>query len=430
MPKSQEYGMPDPRYRVLAVAAHPVQYMAPIFRRMATHPALDLQVAYCTLRGAEAGHDPEFGANIQWDVPLLDGYSWSHVANRGSGSESFFGLWNPGLWKLIRCGNFDAVLCFTGYRHTTFWIALLAARLSKTAFLFGTDATTLAPRDGRDWKIILKKILWPRLFRLADQVIVPSSGSLDLMLSLGLPSERVTITPYSVDNDWWIQQASRVDRAATRAAWGASPNNSVILFCAKLQPWKRPVDLLRAFAIADIPNTLLLFAGDGPVRPQLESEAAALGVASRVRFLGFVNQSQLPAVYASADLMVLPSEYEPFAVVVNEAMCCGCPVVASDRVGAARDLVAPVAPQFVFPCRDVDALAKILTDVAADRARLQSVARAALAHIQTWSPERNIAATVEAIQIGVARARRSPDTERNSSEATPENPAAHPQRQR
>ena len=61
MPKSQEYGMPDSRYRVLAVAAHPVQYMAPIFRRMATHTALDLQVAYCTLRGAEAGDDPEFG---------------------------------------------------------------------------------------------------------------------------------------------------------------------------------------------------------------------------------------------------------------------------------------------------------------------------------------------------------------------------------
>jgi hypothetical protein len=61
---------------------------------------------------------------------------------------------------------------------------------------------------------------------------------------------------------------------------------------------------------------------------------------------------------------------------------------------------------------------------------LQSVARAALAHIQTWSPERNIAATVEAIRIGVARARRSPVTEMISSEATPENPAARPQRQR
>ena len=212
--------MPERCYRVLAVAAHPVQYMAPIFRRMANHSAFDLHVAYCTLRGAEAAHDSEFGANIKWDVPLLDSYSWSHVPNRGTGTESFFGLCNPDFWGFIRGGNFDAVLCFTGYLCATFWIALLAAKSSKTAFLFGTDATTLAPRDGRAWKVIIKKILWPRLFRLADQVIVPSSGSFDLMLSLGLPPERVTLTPYSVDNDWWVQQSSRVDRAATRAVWG------------------------------------------------------------------------------------------------------------------------------------------------------------------------------------------------------------------
>jgi len=422
--------MPDQRYKVLAVAAHPVQYMAPLFRRLAFHPGLDLHVSYCTLRGAAEDHDPEFGAQIQWDIPLLDGYPWSHVPNRGFGPESFFGLVNPGLWNLIRDGDFDAVLCFTGYLRASFWIALLAARLSKTAFLFGTDATTLAPRDGRSWKITFKKILWPRLFRLADQVIVPSSGSLELMLSLGLPSGRVTLTPYSVDNDWWIQQSLRVDRAAARAAWHASANQVVVLFCAKLQPWKRPLDLLRAFAKADIANALLLFAGEGPLRPQLESEAVALGVASRVRFLGFINQSQLPAVYASADLMVLPSEYEPFAVVVNEAMCCRCPVVVSDRVGAAHDLVAPVAPQFIFPCADVDALAHILKDVLSDRIRLRSVAETALAHIQTWSPERNIAASLDAIRIAVTRVRGSTDKEGVSSQDIPKNSAVRPQRQR
>ena len=420
--------MPERCYRVLAIAAQPVQYMAPIFRRMAVHPALDLHVSYCTLRGAEEDHDPEFGASIQWDIPLLDGYSWCHVPNRGSGGESFFGLFNPGLWNLIRGGNFDAVLCFTGYLRASFWIALLAAKLSKTAFLFGTDATTLVPRDGRYWKIIFKRTLWPRLFRIADQVIVPSSGSVNLMLSLGLPPDRVTLTPYSVDNAWWIQQSSLVDRATTRAVWGVSPDDAVVLFCAKLQPWKRPVDLLRAFAKANVQNALLLLAGEGPLRPQLEAEALALGVASRVRFLGFVNQSQLPAVYTSADLMVLPSEYEPFAVVVNEAMCCRCPVVVSDRVGATRDLVAPVAPQFIFPCGDVDALAHILRDAITDRARLQSVAGIALEHIQTWSPERNIAATLDAIRIGVTRARGSRD-KGVSPQATPKKSAGHPESQ-
>ncbi len=395
--------MPERRYRVLAVAAHPVQYMAPIFRRMATHPALDLHVAYCSLRGAEAGHDPEFGTNIQWDVPLLDGYSWSEVPNRGSGAESFFGLRNPGLWKIIRGGNYDAILCFTGYLNATFWIAYFAARQSWTAFLFGADTTTLTPLDGRMWKRGVKRMVWPMLFRLADQVIVPSSGSRDLMFSLGLPSDRVTLTPYSVDNDWWIQESSQVDRVNVRAEWGASSTDAVILFCAKLQPWKRPLDLLRAFAKANLANSILVFAGEGPLRPMLEAEAAALGVAVRVRFLGFVNQTQLPAVYTSADLLVLPSVYDAFGVVVNEAMLCGCPVVVSDRVGAGRDLVAPVCPEFIYPCGDIDALTAVLRRAHDGRTWLAELGRVARARMQTWGPRENIAGTVEAIARGVER---------------------------
>jgi glycosyltransferase involved in cell wall biosynthesis len=395
--------VPDRKYRVLAVATHPVQYMTPIFRRMAKHPSLDFHVAYCSLRGAEAGHDPEFGAHIQWDVPVLDGHSWTHVPNRGSGAESFFGLFNPGLWRFIRRGNYDAVLCFIGYVRSTFWITCLASKSSKAAFLFGADATSLTPRDGRNWKIPLKRFFWPRLFRLADQVIVPSSDGQDFMCSLGIPREHVSLTGDCVDNDWWMQQSKLVNRAAVRASWGISPDDVVIVFSAKLQQWKRPLDLLRAFAKANLPNVFLLYAGSGPLLLQLESEAASLGIASRVRFLGFVNQSQLPAVYTSADLLVLPSEFEPFGLVVNEAMCCGCAAAASDRCGAARDLIAPVCPEFVFPSGDIDALAKLMKKATADPARLKDLGRASLAYIQTWSPERNIAAAVEAIRIGLTR---------------------------
>lgn len=400
--------MADRRYRVLAVATHPVQYMAPIFRRMAKQPGLDFLVAYCTLRGAEGGHDPEFGAHVQWDVPLLDGYMWSHVPNRGSGKESFLGLLNPGLWKQIRNGDFDAVLCFVGYVRATFWIACLASKLSNAAFIFGADATSLTPRDGRNWKVPIKKVFWPRLFGLADQVIVPSSDGRDFMCSLGIEQECVSLTGDCVDNNWWMNQSKQVDRAAVRASWNASENDTVVVFSAKLQQWKRPLDLLRAFARANLSNGLLVFAGEGPLRFELEAEAVTLGIASRVRILGFVNQSQLPAVYTAADLLVLPSEFEPFGLVVNEAMCCGCAVAASDRCGAARDLVAPVDSQLVFPCGDIGALARILKDAGTDRARLQSLARAAFAHIQTWSPERNIASTVDAIRSAVARKGRHP----------------------
>ena len=395
--------MPDRRYRVLFVGSHPVQYQAPLFRRMAKHASLDLHVAYCTLRGAEATHDPEFGAHIQWDVPLLDGYSWTHVPNRGSGAESFFGLFNPGLWKLICSGNFDAVVCYLVYVRASFWISYLAAKSSGAAFLFGTDAHSFAARDGRAWKVLLKKIFWRRLFGLADQVFARSSRARDLLLSAGIPDEHISLVSLVVDNDWWATQSTRTSRDAVRASWGLSADSAVILFCAKLQPWKRPLDLLEAFRKLNRPDTTLVFAGDGPLRGTLEARAIEMGISAHVRFLGFVNQSRLPAVYVASDVMVLPSEFEPFGLVVNEAMCCGCPVIASDRVGATRDLVAPLRPDFVFPCGDVETLAGIIAEAFARPALLKELGRQSAAHMQSWSPEHYIAETMAAIDKAVRR---------------------------
>ena len=395
--------MSEHRLRVLAIATHPVQYAAPIFRLMAQQPQIDFQVAYCGMRGAEAGHDPEFGHSVKWDVPLLDGYAWTHVPNHGSGAESFFGLRNPGLWKLIRNGRFDAILCYAGYLRATFWISFLAAKTTRAAFLFGTDTVTLTPLDGRMWKRPIKRLTWPLLFRLADQVIVPSSGTRELMLSLGIPEERVTLTPNIVENDWWIAQSAGVDRTAVRQSWGASAEDLIVLFCAKLQPWKRPLDLLRAFAAAELPRALLVFAGEGPLRAELESAAASLGVAVRVRFLGFVNQRQLPAIYGAVDLLVLPSEYDAFGLVINEAMLCGCPVVASDRVGAVRDLIEIGRTGFVYRCGDVSELASLLRRLSTHDPPLSELGRAARARMQSWSPRESILATVNAITKAVSR---------------------------
>jgi glycosyltransferase involved in cell wall biosynthesis len=308
---------------------------------------------------------------------------------------------------LIRKGNFDAVACFVGYVRASFWIAQRAAKRSRSAFLFGTDTTTLEPRDGKAWKKWFKRMVWPHVFGLADQVIVPSSGTRDLIHSLGIAGDRVTLTPYSVDNDWWIAEAAKVDRELERGKLGLKANETTILFCAKLQPWKRPMDLLQAFGKAQIANAKLIFAGEGPERADLEADTIRLGLSERVKFLGFVNQSALPALYKIVDLMVLPSTYEPFAVVVNEAMCCGCPVMASDQVGAARDLILPVAPDFTFPAGNVNSLAEKLALAVQDSERMRQLKKAVLAHIRTWSPERNIEAMVEAIDKGVQRVRGS-----------------------
>jgi glycosyltransferase involved in cell wall biosynthesis len=396
--------MTERKLRVLTISSHPIQYGAPLFRLMATHPKLDFQVAYCSLRGADsAGYDPEFGANVQWDIPLLDGYKWIHIPNRGSGAETFWAWRNIGLWNFIRQGNFDAVISHVGYVRATFWIAYFAARSVGIPFIFGTDASRIEPRDESKLKLAAKKIIWPAVFSLAGQVLTASSTGRDMMISLGFPADRVSMTLDTVDNDWWLAQANAVNREEARKQLGFQSHEKIILFCAKLQPWKRPMDLLRAFSSATIPNSKLVFAGDGAQRAKLEKEATARNVSGKVQFLGFVNQSQLPKLYKSADLMVIPSRYEPFGLVVNEAMLCDCPVIASDRVGAVRDLITHGETGYVYPCDDVNALAALLQSSLSDPARLQSLRQNALQRIQTWTPQASADALVQAVEQALAR---------------------------
>jgi glycosyltransferase involved in cell wall biosynthesis len=247
----------------------------------------------------------------------------------------------------------------------------------------------------------VKKYVWPFLFRLADVVIMPSSARFKSIRSLGIPEDRITLTPYCVDNPWWVEKSKQADRSGVRARWNVPPNAVVVLFCAKLQPWKRPQDLLRAFAKAAGTNGYLVFAGDGPLRLALESEAASLGISDRVRFVGFVNQSGLPEVYTASDVLVLPSGYEAFGVVVNEAMLCGRPVIVSDKVGAGFDLVRGGETGFIFPTGDVEALSELLQEALRSPDRLKRVGTAARERMTNWSPRENLEGLVAALQRAV-----------------------------
>lgn len=393
-------------YRVLLVCTHPVQYQAPLFPLMAQHPRLDIQVAYCSLQGAEAALDQEFGVDVKWDVPLLEGYRWVHVANRSPrpGLGHFFGLFNPGLWKLVSAGGYDAVVVYTGYACASFWIVVAAARLHRIPILFGTDAIGLVSRSPSRWKTWAKKLVLPAIFRMATVAIAPSAATASYLESLHVPKDRIVVTPFVVDNDYWTSRAARVDRESVRASWGVSDGQPVVLFCAKLQPWKRPQDALRAFAKANLPDARLIMAGEGPLRAELEAEAKTLGVAERVRFVGFVNQGGLPALYRSADVMVLSSEYDPCPVVVCEAMLCGCPVILSDRIRGRSELVRPGETGFFYPCGDVGALAATLHGLLSDPRRLDQMSKAARSRMETWSPRENIEAHAQAIQHSVTLA--------------------------
>jgi glycosyltransferase involved in cell wall biosynthesis len=327
-----------------------------------------------------------------------------HVRNISSqpGIGKFWGLVNPGLWRLIREGDFDAVVVY-GYAYSSSWIALAAAKASGVPVLIGTDVTGLRSGDaGWSWKRWVKKPALRLIYgRLYDLVLTPSTATRKFLSSIGVPEERMFLTHYVVDNDFFQKHVSEGDRQEIRRMWNIPSRAPVILYCGKLIERKRPADLLRSFAnLRHRTNSqapFLVFTGDGVLGDALRAEARALGVSEQVRFAGFVNQTNLPAMYAAGDVFVLPSAHEPWGLVVNEAMNCGLPTVVSDRVGAAGDLVLPGETGEVYPVGDTDALTNVLAQLLSDPCRRQRLADNARVRIQSWSCREHVENMAQAI---------------------------------
>ena len=405
---------PSSRYRVLILGTHVVQYASPLFRILARDPRLDVLVAYCSLQGAEPGVDPEFGIEVQWDVPLLDGYPWVHVPNKSPRPRlgTFFGLWNPGLWNLVRTGNFDAVVIYTGYMCASFWFTVLGAKSKGVPVLISTDSTTLHSRQKKQWKERIKPLILRQVYSYVDLIMAASKAAKELAMNVGVPERRIQIIRSGGDKEAWLRQARQVDRAKVRVNWDVPQDSPVVLYCAKLQPWKRPRDLLRAFAKANVSDACLVFAGEGPEREALESELQALGVARRVRLLGFVNVSQLPSFYGAADLFVLPSEYDPCPLVVPEAMFSGVPVILSDAVLGRLEMIDPGKSGYVYPCGDIEALMLLLKKVLGNRALLEQLKNGVKRQMESWTEEDFLDSWVGAVESAVRHKRSSRESGR------------------
>jgi glycosyltransferase involved in cell wall biosynthesis len=393
--------MREGKYNVLLISSQPTQNAAPL-RLMAEHQKLDVLTAYCSLSDKKLWRDPEHINKEVFDNPVLDGYDWTALKNYSPfpSLSRFYGLINPGLVKLVLKSDCCVVY---GHSYLSFWLAIAAAKLCRKPLLLTTDATYLEPASGASRKTRLKKKLIPFLYnRVADQVLVPSTASKRFICSLGVADERVTVTPYVVDNDYVAKISAQTNRRKVREEWEIPETAMVAVFCAKFLRRKRPHDALRAFARARVPESFLLMVGDGPLRDSLQAEAGRLGITERVRFTGFIKYSHLPEVYAAGDVLIFPSEHEPYGLPVNEAMICGMPVIASDRVGAGYDLIKEGETGFVYPCGDVQRLSAILDEILADRERLKRMSVAANKRMQTWSPRENAEATICAVEKVIA----------------------------
>ena len=391
------------KLRLAYLVTHPIQYQAPLLRRVNAEPDIDLTVFFGTDFSARPFVAADFGQTIEWDVPLLDGYRHEVLPAIGSREEKDLGFWKPlnhGLAARLAAGRFDA-LWIHGYARWLHWTAMASARRRGIRVLLRDEATPISAARG-PLKQSAKRLFFAGMNRLVDAYLAIGSLNRRYYVEHGVAKDRIFMVPYAVDNARFIADAAKANasREAFRVQLGLEPGRPVLLFAAKLIERKRPIQLIEAFAKVHAEPALrrpyLVFAGDGPLRARLEQDAARLA-SGAVKFLGFQRQSELPRCYDLCDAFVLPSGQEAWGLVVNEVMCAGRAVIASDMVGSAPDLVRTGENGAVFRTDDVGDLARAMRDVLHDEAKLAAMGRRSLAIIERWSFEEDVAGLRQAL---------------------------------
>jgi glycosyltransferase involved in cell wall biosynthesis len=365
--------------RVVCVVPEPTPYRSPLFDRLAARADLDLLVVYA----AQSVQDR------RWEVSLAH----PHVV--------LGGLRLPGATRVLRHDYpVDArirsalevrrpeVVVIAGWSTFASQYALWWCNRNDVPFIVTMESHGREPRSA--WKDALRRAVVSRILSRASSVLATGSLARAHAAGLGVDPRKIRIVPNTVDVSALGDAVERERR--TRQADDAT---RVVLSVARLVP-EKGLDTLVA-STESLPDVRVVIAGEGELRAQLERTAG-----TRVTLAGQLAGAELIGAYAAADIFALLSRREPWGVVVVEAAAAGLPLVVSDRVGAAADLVEHGSNGFVIPADDVSAACDAIARLARDGDLRRQFGARSRELAGRWGYERAIAAFVEAVEEAAA----------------------------
>ncbi|WP_442590252.1 glycosyltransferase family 4 protein [Pedobacter sp. AW31-3R] len=412
--------------KLAIISTHPIQYYAPLFKLLQAERELTIKVFY-TL-GEEAGKrfDQGFGKAIEWDIPLLDGYSYAWVQNVASdkGSHHFLGIINPGLIGAIEDWQPDALLVYgwANYSH----LKVLRHFKHKLPVFFRGDSTLLG--SSGKLKSFFRKMVLKWVYSHTDYALYVGMRNKAYFSAFGLKEKQLIFAPHAIDNLRFSQKRA-VEVKDFRSRLRLSDHDILLVFAGKFEQNKDPLLLLTSFLQIwpeadqqtlelhqeqqlqyalqvpaettgqNIPQqhaeVHLLFVGNGALEQQLKSAASAH---SRIHFLDFQNQQMMPVIYQSCDLFCLPSVSETWGLAVNEAMACSTAVLVSDQVGCAADLLKDGINGAVFKAKSANNLRETLVAlVQQGRSGLTLMGQHSALIIDQWTFDKQVQAITAAV---------------------------------
>lgn len=384
--------------KLAIITSHPIQYNAPLFKRLAERGVIDSKVFYTWGdSSAKSTFDPGFGKTISWDLPLLEGYPYEYVENvaQDKGTHHFNGIINPHLIRQINAFKPDAILVY-GWSFRSHLKVMFHFKRKLPVFFRG-DSTLINDPKGFSIKKFIRFLSLSVIYKLIDFALFVGESNKQYFLKFGLRSEQLIYAPHVVDNKRFSdgEQAYEERAAERRKELGFTGNELVFLYVGKFQEAKNLDFLLATFLSIPDASIRLLLVGNGPLEEELRKKA---GTDNRIRFLGFQNQSEMPVVYRLGDIFVLPSKSETWGLAVNEAMACGKPVLISQNCGCAADLVEEGYNGWSFENGNVEQLRKKFIWYITNRSQISDMGKHSIEMIGAF----NLDKVAEAIEKPVS----------------------------
>ena len=370
--------------RLLYLVSHPIQYQAPLLRLISNDPNIQLKVLFENMDSVVGYYDAGFETNITWDTDLTNGYEYYHVKSISEINVHL--MVTDALWL----HGWDTVL----KRR-----ALHSAWKYEVPVLMRGENTISAMPDGKALRGLVKRLYLHRVFNRCAGFLCIGSDNREYYSTHGVRQQQLFDMPYAIDNESFSKSA-RESENNLLDSFNLEYGRPIILFAGKFLRRKNPAMLLDACRlmnrkIARYPY--LLFVGKGEEEQNLHEIASEL---EWVRFLGFRNQSELPAIYRMADVFVLPSQCEPWGLAVNEAMACGTAVISTNECGCSADLVDDTVGRLI-PAGDRMALGAAIEEVLAVSDRCSAMGRAATKRISSWGFAEDLGGLREALSAVV-----------------------------
>jgi glycosyltransferase involved in cell wall biosynthesis len=373
--------------RIAVLNSHPIQYFAPLYAYLNAAPDLNVTALYLSDISIRGAKDAGFGRVVKWDLDLLAGYQSVFLGERARTREpgGFWSLVAPQVWNELRSGRYD-VVWLHGHNYAANLIAFMAAKSVGLHVLMRGETHLGLPCNGV--KSLLRRPVMGALYRSCDRLLAIGSANATFYQAMGVPDSKIFLVPYSVDNERFVERANLTsdEKKDVRERYHVPTDRPSVLFAAKFTRRKRPGDVLQAALRLRMKTShpfTVVMAGSGELESELRSFCASHAL-NNVVFTGFVNQSQLPALYAASDVFVLPSENEPWGLAVNEAMCASVPVVVAREVGCVPDLVRDGVNGYTPATGDIDGLAHAFQHLIEDEDLRRRQGQASLERIRQW----------------------------------------------